>query len=442
MGIAQGFGKTVTNGLVFAYDVNDNRNSFVGAPGQNFATGPNRSFNGPTTNTFDNGKIYQTNGYTETVYIPTLGYRSVETIENYNEYDGYGANGNFNCCMNIFGYGTVQWLPNTTYTYQIIYRSQTGYTHPNLMYHYEFRANGTYLTEYGVHTDDIRTHLGDGWYHAWNTFTTHPEAAYGFCGMWIYEYYGRNKIQLAAVSIVPGSIIRPPLQFIDENTTRSTTQSLLDLTGNRLLDLSTVSFNSGAQMIFDGTDDTLDTGIPLTDFPALSNFTIECIAKIDQYPTAAPANIYGNSTRSGVLVGAAYYSGTALYWYGNSSGTACTIYSYIRGADAYRTAGGFNMTPGKYHHLVLVNNNGNSTIYLYADGVQNGSAAGPTQQYNEGLAGAAGNIGVAKPQVDGGGEANYSHLPVEVPVVKLYNRALSPVEIANNYGHYKSRFNL
>jgi len=39
------------------------------------------------------------------------------------------------------------------------------------------------------------------------------------------------------------------------NGTRSATQGLLDRTGDRAIDLSNVSFDSNAEMIFDGTDD-------------------------------------------------------------------------------------------------------------------------------------------------------------------------------------------
>jgi hypothetical protein len=195
-------------------------------------------------------------------------------------------------------------------------------------------------------------------------------------------------------------------------------------------------------MTFDGTDDTLDTGIPLTTLPALSNFTIECTVKIDAYPTAAPPNFYNNTTRAGVLVGATYYSGTALYWYGNSSGTACTIYGYIRGADAYRNTAGFNLTPGRYHHLVLVNDYSGGTIKLYANGTLNGSATTATQEYNPSLTPSAGNIGISKAQVDGGGESVYSYLPCQVPSVKIFNRALTADEVARNYNAIKSRFNI
>jgi hypothetical protein len=128
MGVAQGYGKIVTSGLVFAYDAGDYRNSYLGAPGQNYAGGPYKNYSGLNITNFENGKVLRANGYSEQVFIPTLGIRTVESIEFYNEYDGYGTNGNYNCCPNIYsyttgGWGAFPWLPATTYTYQIIYNN-------------------------------------------------------------------------------------------------------------------------------------------------------------------------------------------------------------------------------------------------------------------------------------------------------------------------------
>ena len=275
-----------------------------------------------------------------------------------------------------------------------------------------------------------------GWYQfledgSWNSNSVGHCIGLGFIS------YNRVKLLIAEPMYYPSSKLLPFTGY-----QRGATQGLKDLTAKSTIDISTVSFDSNAQMTFDGTDDTLSTGRPLTALPALSNFTIECIAKIDAYPTAAPPNFYNNTTRAGVLLGAAYYSGTALYWYGNNSGTACTIYAYIRGADAYRTAGGFNLTPGRYHHLVLVNDYSGGTIKLYANGTLNGSATTATQEYNPSLTPSAGNIGISKAQVDGGGESVYSYLPCQVPSVKIFNRALTADEVTRNYNAIKSRFNI
>jgi hypothetical protein len=416
MAVSQGFGKTSSTGLVFGYDTGDSDNSYRGAPGQNYAFGPNRSYGGPSTQNFENGKIFRSNGYTETVFIPTLGVRSVESIEIYNEYDGYGTNGNFNCCPNIFnyvssGWGSFTWLPNTTYTYQIIYKSETGYTHPNYMYHYQYRANGSYITEYGVHTEGLRTHLGDGWYHAWNTLTTHPEAATGFCGMWHYEYYGRNKVSVAAVSIVPGTTIRPPRQFIDEGTTRTNTQGLLDLTGNGAIDLSNISYDSNGGLTFDGTDDY----ISVSSVPALAFGTGDFTAEVMIRPAS-----FSNYTH---MVALRQQDRFALK--ANASDGA--IYYYDPSFTTYGQTPGWTLSLNQWNHVVLVRQNG--TAYAYLNGVSRGSVGGFSSNFTETQM----NIGWGW-----GGEFTTK----QISVVKMYNRALSATEITQNYSHYKTRFNL
>src|SRR6056300_387126 len=66
-------------------------------------------------------------------------------------------------------------------------------------------------------------------------------------------------------------------QFV--NGTRSTTQGLIDRTGNETITLSNLSYDSNAQMSFDGTDDQFiisDPGVG-------TSFSIEVVIKVDNY---------------------------------------------------------------------------------------------------------------------------------------------------------------
>jgi hypothetical protein len=224
----------------------------------------------------------------------------------------------------------------------------------------------------------------------------------------------------------------------------STTWTDLSRSNNNGILTNGPTFNSGngGNIILDGTDDTISTPIALTSLPALSNFSLEITTKITQYPQPSSPNQYGNTTRAGVLFGAAYYSGVALYWYGNSAGTACTVYSYIRGADAYRVTSGFSMITNNWYSFTLTNNYTGNALGLYANGTLIDSVSTATQEYNPGLAPSAGNIGFCKPQVDGGGELVYSYLNCAIASAKIYNRALSASEILQNYNATKTRFGL
>ena len=161
---------------------------------------------------------------------------------------------------------------------------------------------------------------------------------------------------------------------------------------------------------------------------------------IPAFPTASSPNGYGRTDRMGVLLGAAYYCGCALYWYGNSSGNACTMYGYIRGNDAYRLTSGYSMSTNTWYHFTLVNSRSDTTLKLYVNGSLHSSVAGPTQEYNSSLTGTAGNIGFSKAQVDGGGEGVYSNLNCKIGSGKIYTVALSADEVFQNFNASRARF--
>lgn len=409
MGVAQGYGKIVTSGLVFAYDAKDYRNSYKGAPGTNIAAGPNRSYSGASLSTYSNGKLFSTNGYTETVYIPTLGYRTVESVEIYNVYSGYGTDGNYNCCPNLFNYaGGQEFTGGTTYTYQIIYRCESGYTHPNYMYHYEYGPSG-YITEYGVHTEAQREHLGDGWYHAWATFTTNAATTSGYKGLWYYQYNVRDKVSVAAISIVPGTIIRPPLQFIDENTTRSSTESLYDLTGGSELTVA-CSFKSNGEMTFDGTDDKIDINRNNI-ISGTGAFAIEAVIN--------------NVSGYGVIIGnyGPSYTSNSIWFFAGGM--------YLNGGHGYMD--NYSSIMNGLHHLVAIRE-ADGTFKTYQDGIlrRNSNPGSPASVRSD----INWRIGVDV------NSTNSEPFNGDIHIVKAYNRALTEAEVLQNYRHYKSRYNI
>ncbi len=213
---------------------------------------------------------------------------------------------------------------------------------------------------------------------------------------------------------------------------------------NGTLNNSGPTFNTlnNGSLVFDGVDDTMATTIPITRTPALSNWSYEVWTRITSYPTAvSPANGYNRTDRSGVLFGAAYYSGAALYWYGNSSGNACTMYGFLRGADAYRGTSGFSMALNTTYQFVMVNNYSGNAIQLYVNGELYGSTPAATQEYNPSLTPGL-NIGISLPQVDGGGEANYSYYPGRVFSARIYSAALSSTQVLQNFNALRGRYGI
>ena len=231
----------------------------------------------------------------------------------------------------------------------------------------------------------------------------------------------------------------------------NTDRSIVDLAGNNnngLLGNGTVAnmpdydfYNKGTFSFTQTLNDTILTSLPITSTPALSNFTYEVWTKLNKFPTAvSPANAYGNTYRVGFLFGASYYQGAGLLWYGYAAGDAFSIYAFIRGNDAYRSTTGYPFALNQYYHCVMVNNYGANKLQLYINGILYNEVDAATQEYNSSLASDAGNIGISKAQVDGGGTANYSHYDGIVAVARIYNKALSAVEVAQNYQAQKSKF--
>lgn len=408
------------DGVVFAVDSGVHR-YYKGKPGTNITSAINLAWNGSNNGYYQNGKLFESSGFTETVNIPTIGTREVKSMNIYNVYSGYGVDGNFNCCPSLFNYGGISVSPGTTYAYQIIYKSDSEYTHPNFMYHYEFTSNGgSYITEYGVHDTSKRVHLGDGWYHAWNTFTTNGSCTYITTGLWYYNYNVRDKVSVAAISITQGSEIYPAQQLIPSNTTRSSTDSLVDQARKATINVANASYNSNGQVIYDGTNDYVSISpVPLSS--GQSVYSIEAVFKT-------------TATKTQVI------------WEQNSS----SVTQHQRACMILLSSGvgGFNGQSNDFHSSVpystntwyhwvitLDKNAGSNPIKIYVNGslyVQ-GNSSGGASNLNVGTHGSA--IGYKL-------NANDEYFAGEIPLVRVYNRIITPEEVSLNFAGYKRRFNI
>ena len=403
MAVAQGYGKTVTSGSVFAYDVADTRNSYIGKPGYNI-TGPPAAWVGN-----NNTPNFQTTIGTTTANIPSIGTREVSFVDIWNT----GAS---NCCPSLFRYGdwgiSTGVTGNTLYTYSIIYKTNSGYTHPNFMYRYEYNG-GSYITEVGVFDTAKRIDLGDGWYQAYNTFTTNASTNVLYLGMWYYQYNVYDTVYLYKASLTQGNHVFPPEQFISPSTTRSATQGLLPIVGNSTLNLSNVSFDTNAQMTFDGTDDRFNTGIG-----NIGNNT----------SFAAVINSSGNATTYNM------YMGQLVPYMGALTGNRIIFSDYINSIQQTINTSVGTIITGQNHYVVCTReyDGTNTTNKVYIDGKlsTSGTFSGAPTYYGDTI-----HIG------DGQTSAWYPFYG-KINVVQIYNRTLSSSEVQQNYNKYKSRFNL
>jgi len=225
------------------------------------------------------------------------------------------------------------------------------------------------------------------------------------------------------------------------NGTGTTWNSATGSNNGTLVNGPTFTSGTNGYFTFDGVDDIMNTALSIDSTPSLQSWAYEVWTQITAWPTAvSPPNQYNNTTRCGVLLGATYYGGAGLYWYGNPTGTACTMYAFLRGNDAYRNTSGYSMALNTWYQFVMVNDYPNA-IRLYVNGSEYANTGCATQNYNSGLVSGL-TIGLALPQVDGGGEANYSRYPGRISVAKIYNTALTAAQVSQNFNAMRGRYGI
>jgi hypothetical protein len=406
----------IKDGLILNLDA-ANVKSFRGEPTSNLLTNINYQLG--TTDT----PLFKINYGSETVKIPKLeGTRVAHYCNIYNDYIG----GSGACCLGVFGFGSFSVLPNTVYTYQIIYKTSTGYNHPNYMYHYQYNS-GTYVTEYGLHSTSRMEDLGNGWVHAWGTFTTNPSTNTFITYLFHYEYGIQNKVQVAGIMLSQGSTIHEPKFILPVNTTRGTTVAtgggLSDLSGKQnkgeIVNGLKYSSNNQGTLVFDGVNDVVVLG-PSTNF----------LSKYHTYEVWVKTSGLGGNTQSGIF-GISYGFTINLL-----SGGALNYLIYSNESSSYvvsDTTTGVNLFDNKWHHIVCTR--GVSNYAIYVDGVLNRTGSGGSWTGTNIWAGMNAQIG------NNPNNVNLFYYG-EMAGIKIYNRALSTEEVQQNYNTTKTRFGL
>jgi hypothetical protein len=167
-------------------------------------------------------------------------------------------------------------------------------------------------------------------------------------------------------------------------------------------------------MVFDGTNDCII--IPTSNFDKSNGqeLTVEVIMK--------PGRNAGQYQDIVVNRSDGQYN-WMLYQHANDGSIQ------LHGADQYKSS--YIPIIGQYIHVVATVTSGQvSTLYVN----------GAIQQTIVGFSYAGGNpsllcIGVF-------GNSKYEPYLGNIDIVKIYNRALTAGEVRQNYGHYKTRFNL
>ena len=247
------------------------------------------------------------------------------------------------------------------------------------------------------------------WVRISETYAINEGGSYGAAAM-VYSTDG------VAYFCMPQYELKPyQTPFVNFLNSRLTTEALFPIIGNSTVDLVNVSFDSSAKMVFDGTNDT----ISIASYPAIElvdNVSIEYIYK--RLSTDPVLDIIANK-----------YSGTGWELFCQTGNTFALAGRNGDGTYYSTSNAAYTIQSNTYYHLVAMKEglswrlyvNGVLYAYLTANSVGTWSNTGVLQI---------------------GGEGNDYYPNMELPVFKIYNRALTALEVKQNYQQYKTRFNL
>jgi hypothetical protein len=399
-----------------------NYKSFKGTPATNILNGIYYQ------QSDQNGTYYKVTNGTETVYIPSLGYVTSKYVDFYNDYNG----GSGVCCPNLFSYGTgLVVSPSTTYTYSIIYKTTTGYSHPNYMYRYEYNSGGGYVTESGVHNTSNRTSLGDDWWFAWGQFTTQATTATLNTYLFHYEYATRNRVYVYKAALYAGTYIIRPEHMLNSSENRGSTVATgggwADLIGNgnngELVNGPTYSSANGGSIVFDGTNNYIDC-------PSItvgSSYSIECF-----FNSSSVVN-YRNVYDMNYTTYAGISGNVGPRFEQFSDGTANWVWSGVTNAnDPYNYTTAFPLSANAWYHTVFTMNGGIVNTYVNGN-IQNSNISSPN-----GYVTTFGDPNLGRGFVLAGNR----YFSGKISNTKIYNKALSASEISQNFNALRGRYGI
>ena len=382
--------KIVTDGLAFIYD-----------------TGSGKSYKGePTTNV---NTLTLSDSGTDGSGQSSVGTRTVITDNHVRIVD---VSSNTRQSHLITGL-----TASTTYTISIMYKKLDGT--PTFRFQIQDYSGAAYLrTIKFTNTTEIGIEDREGWQQASWTFTLGSDA--NAVRIWYqdgadYTTY-THSFELQNPQLEAKSHATP---YVDG--TRSATQGLIDRTGTSTIDISDVSFDSDAQMTFDGTDDQL-----IVDNIGIDNysesFSYECVFKAE--------GTWANGFISNIVGIAGSYAGH----YGLGKSGTNTVNFVVRDAN-YNSVSGPVSDTSTYHHLVGVWDQSNSQIRLYIDGELKSSASVTKTGTPD-----SNDLRIGGRAAFGGNNGSYYH--GNIPIVKYYKTALTTAEVLQNFNASRDRFKI
>jgi len=247
--------------------------------------------------------------------------------------------------------------------------------------------------------------------HTWTASTTVNFYSY----FWPGGSTGKYAIDVADMQVEVNNGHATPFTL----STRSDTQSLIDLVKTTDIDVSNVSFDSTGQPEFDGTD---DKGV-ITNFPHIwnSSLSVESVVSWDDDTRSVILGNYDQGSGGHDINFEKLTSGILRFYWDRGS------------RDVTTTGNPVVTTAGAYHHVVFIRDVSTNNFRFYVDG-----------ELVTTVANAGSNIPTTGSTFRFGADTRNGSTVHNgsIPVIKAYSRVLTAAEITSNYNAYKNRFNI
>lgn len=411
MTISSGSG-VVRNGLVFHYDMENSAKSWKGRPGHNYI--PNGHFANGAGVTSESGS----NATNEIIYFPDNPGHSdwvlAQSGASTSEYEIHLKSGY-----------TIQ--PNTTYCLSAWVSKSVDYNgNYNIFHSRYYNTDGTNWSSNGQGTVyETKIVEGREWQRRYYSFTTGALASGAY--YWFFGYGNgvtTGYMYATDIQMEEGSF---PSPYIDDE--RTTTQALIDLTGNNTITASSLTYNSDGTFEFDGSTNYATVG----NLGSFGEITVEVWVNydaIDYYRNPVDCNYTtGGSGTGNIGPRMEVNSSGNVSWVWSANTTTNNTYSGLISA--------YGISTGNWYHSVFSWKN-SSTYAAYINGVNNGYTASHNGSNNGAWTGAVSDLFIGKGFTLG--PANQRSMDGKIGSVKIYNRALSAEEVLQNYEASRGRY--
>lgn len=389
----------VTNGLVFYYDMNNVQKSWKGEPTVNYVPNPYASHNGSSIVL---GYNYANNGATYT-------YRT--NVDNPINSPGVLEYYTGNTDYKYFSIDTSTVPTTGTYTFSYYARIANGATSSSFSNAQLWRANGSDRAVTGDWNPTITT--------AWKRFSTSGPIEANT----ILQYFPMHSGALTGGITVHYCGFQCELK--SQSTpfvagTRSSTQAIVDPIGSNTITASSLTYNSDGTFGFNGSSNY----IAITNSSSLrpsTELTIECVIR----PTSTPA-----SWSQLIGYGQADYTNGNYLLFLETASTVCRALARVNNTE-YRCNTNYTAPVNSYTFVTFTMKTGDA-IRSYFNGVADVTASLPAGTFTYNGTTSAYQIGSP------GG----SWFPGQIPMMKIYNRALTATEVQQNFNAHRMRYGL